>query len=47
MSSIAAYYGYTVKGGSVDVGKASTNAVVTTNVLILVFDVLMTKIFLM
>lgn len=47
ISSIAAYYGYTVKGGSVDVGKASTNAVVTTNVLILVFDVLMTKIFLM
>lgn len=47
ISSIAAYYGYTVNGGSVEVGKASTDAVVTTNVLILVFDVIMTDIFLM
>ena len=47
ISSISSYYGYNVDGGSVEVGKASTDAVVTTNVLILISDVLLTKIFLM
>ncbi len=47
ISSIAAYHGYTVAGGSVEVGKASTDAVVVTNVFILIFDVLLTNVFLM
>ena len=46
MSTISAYFGYTVKGGSVEVGKASTNAVVMSNIMILVFDVLLTKLML-
>ncbi len=47
IASIASYYGYTVKGGSVEVGKASTDAVVMSNVMILVCDVILTKILLM
>jgi len=46
ISTIACYYGYTVKGGSVEVGKASTDAVVMSNIMILVVDVLLTKILL-
>ena len=44
ISSIAAYYGYTVKGGSLQVGTASTNAVVVSSVTILVVDVIITQI---
>lgn len=40
--SIAAYYGYFAKGGSLDVGKASTNAVVVTSILILISDLIIT-----
>ncbi|MDR2231969.1 MAG: ABC transporter permease [Tannerella sp.] len=47
ISSIASYFGYTVKGGSLEVGKASTNAVVTSSVMILMSDVVMTHIMLM
>ena len=47
ISSISAYYGYTVKGGSVEVGKASTDAVVMSNIVILISDVILTKILLM
>ena len=43
ISSVSSYYGYTVDGGSVDVGKASTNAVVTSSVLILCSDVFLTQ----
>lgn len=43
ISSIAAYYGYYAKGGSLDVGKASTNAVVISSILILVSDLLITN----
>jgi phospholipid/cholesterol/gamma-HCH transport system permease protein len=43
ITSIASYYGYNVKGGSVEVGKASTNAVVTSSILILVFDTFLTQ----
>ena len=35
ISSVSSFYGYTVDGGSVEVGKASTNAVVSSSVLIL------------
>jgi phospholipid/cholesterol/gamma-HCH transport system permease protein len=43
IASIAAYYGYFAKGGSLDVGKASTNAVVISSILILVSDLLITN----
>ena len=44
ITSVSSYYGYTVEGGSVDVGKASTNAVVTSSVLVLFSDVFLTQI---
>ena len=44
ISSVAAFYGYTVEGGSFDVGKASTNAVVSSSILILFSDIFLTKI---
>lgn len=47
ISSISAYYGYTVKGGSVEVGKASTDAVVMSNIMILITDIVLTKLLLM
>ena len=46
ISSISSFYGYTVTGGSVEVGKASTNAVVMSNIMILVADVILTKLML-
>lgn len=46
IGSISSYYGYNVKGGALDVGKASTDAVVTSSVMILLFDVILTKILL-
>ena len=42
MSTIACYYGYSVKGGSVEVGQASTDTVVMSNIMILVADVILT-----
>lgn len=46
ISSVASFYGYTVKGGATEVGKASTDAVVVSSVTILLLDVLLTKILL-
>lgn len=43
IASISAYYGYFAKGGSLDVGRASTNAVVMSSILILVTDLLITQ----
>ncbi|MBN2615992.1 MAG: ABC transporter permease [Bacteroidales bacterium] len=43
ITSVAAYRGYTVKGGSVEVGQASTNAVVQSNILIIIFDLILTQ----
>lgn len=43
ISSVSSYFGYTVKGGSVEVGKASTDAVVCSSVLILFSDVFLTQ----
>lgn len=42
ISSVSAYCGYTVEGGSIDVGKASTNAVVRSSMLILFADIFLT-----
>ena len=44
IASVSAFFGYTVEGGSVEVGKASTSAVVTSSVLILCSDVFLTQI---
>ena len=46
ITSVSAYYGYYVKGGSLEVGKASTNAVVSSSILILLADVILTKLLL-
>ncbi len=46
ISTVASFYGYSVKGGATEVGKASTDAVVVSSVSILLLDVLLTKILL-
>lgn len=46
ITSVSAYYGYHVKGGALEVGKASTNAVVASSILILLLDVVFTKLLL-
>jgi len=46
VSSVPAYFGYYVQGGALEVGKASTRAVVNTNILILFFDLLLTRLLL-
>ena len=46
ISSVSSYYGYRVKGGALEVGKASTDAVVVSSVMILLLDVLLTKLLL-
>jgi len=46
ISTVASYYGYYVKGGALEVGKASTNAVVASSILILLADVVLTKLLL-
>ena len=43
IASVSSYYGYSVKGGSVEVGESSTNAVVSSSVLILFSDVFLTQ----
>ena len=43
IASVAAYFGYYAKGGSLDVGKASTDSVVTNSVLILITDLAFTQ----
>ena len=43
ISSVASYFGYSVEGGSTEVGRASTNAVVCSSVLILFADLVLTK----
>ena len=43
ISSVASYYGYSVEGGSIEVGKASTDSVVSCSVLILFADIILTQ----
>ena len=38
LTSVSCYQGYHVEGGSIELGKASTNAVVFSNILILLAD---------
>ncbi len=46
IASVSSFYGYHVKGGALEVGKASTNGVVASSILILLFDVILTKLLL-
>lgn len=43
ITTVPAYYGYRVEGGSVEVGKASTDAVVASSMLVLFSDIFLTK----
>jgi phospholipid/cholesterol/gamma-HCH transport system permease protein len=43
ITSVASFYGYTVEGGSIEVGKASTDAVVSCSALILFADMILTQ----
>jgi phospholipid/cholesterol/gamma-HCH transport system permease protein len=44
--STASYFGYNVKGGALQVGKASTDSVVMSSVMILALDLVMTQLML-
>jgi phospholipid/cholesterol/gamma-HCH transport system permease protein len=46
VASVPAYFGFYVQGGALEVGKASTQAVVNTNILILLFDLILTRLLL-
>ncbi len=46
ITSISAFQGYYVEGGSLEVGKASTKAVVYSSLLILLFNVILTQLLL-
>ena len=46
ISSIAAFNGYYAKGGSLGVGRSSTKAIVTTSILILMADLIVTQLML-
>ena len=46
ISSVSAFYGYYAYGGALDVGKASTSAVVNSSILILFFNLLITNLML-
>jgi hypothetical protein len=43
ITSISSYIGYNVKGGSVEVGKASTQSVVISSIAIIIFDLILTQ----
>lgn len=44
--SVSAYHGYKVKGGALEVGRSSTKAVVYSSILILIFNLVITQLFL-
>lgn len=46
ITSVAAFWGYYVKGGAIEVGKSSTKAVVACSMLVLIFNLILTQIFL-
>ena len=46
ISSVSSFFGYYVEGGALQVGTASTRAVVTSSILILLMDVVCTKVML-
>jgi len=46
ITSMSSYYGYVVRGGAIEVGKASTNAVVNSNIIILLLDLMLSRLLL-
>jgi phospholipid/cholesterol/gamma-HCH transport system permease protein len=46
ITSVSSYHGYYVEGGSLEVGKSSTRAVVYSSVVILLFNVILTQLLL-
>ena len=46
IASISSFFGYYVKGGALQVGKASIDGVVSSTIFILLFDVILTKLLL-
>lgn len=46
IASLSSYYGYSARGGALEVGKASTNAVVNSNILILLLDLVLSRLLL-
>jgi phospholipid/cholesterol/gamma-HCH transport system permease protein len=46
ITTVSAYFGYHVKGGALEVGHASTRGVVTSSILILLFNVILTQLLL-
>lgn len=46
ITSVSSYYGYYTSGGALEVGRSSTNAVVYSSILILLFSLILTNLFL-
>ena len=46
ITSLSAYYGYMVRGGALEVGRASTNAVVNSSIIILLLDLVLSRLLL-
>ena len=46
IASISAYFGYYAKGNSLEVGRASTRAVVACSIVIMIFNLILTQILL-
>ncbi len=46
ITTVPAFFGYYVKGGALEVGKSSTKGVVTSSILILLFNVILTQLML-
>lgn len=46
ITSVSAFFGYNVKGGSLEVGRASTKAVVISSILVLLFNLVITQLLL-
>ena len=46
ITTVSGYFGYTVKGGALQVGRNSTQAVVISSIMILMADVVSTKLLL-
>ena len=47
ITSISAFYGYFTKGNSLEVGVASTRAVVTSSIVIMIFNLILTQVLLL
>lgn len=46
ITTVSAYHGYHTEGGALEVGQSSTNAVVYSSILILIFDYILTQLIL-